>query len=103
MAVSLGDFKHFLNRDGPINVVDNAANGVSYAPSGIARPVDPKLAQIYKLDEIQLVLLDEMANEIRAIRGDQIEEIRRTPPGWQIVVDDTVEPDEGARVRTRGV
>jgi len=103
MAVCLDDFKHFLNRDGPINVVDMEGNGVTYAPSGIAKPVDPKLAQILKLEEIQLVLFDEMTNVTRAIRGDQIEEIYPTLPGWQIVVDNTVEPDEGTGIQTRGV
>jgi hypothetical protein len=103
MAVSFDAFKHCLHRDGPISVVDKAGNGVTHAPSGMAKPVDPKLAHIHKVEEIQLVLLDEMTNVTRAIRGDQIEEINRTPPGWQIVVDDTFEPDEGTRIKTRGV
>jgi hypothetical protein len=47
-------------------------------------------------------VLDEMSAPTRSIRGDQIQEIRQTSPGWQIVVDDTVEPDEDTHVQTRG-
>jgi hypothetical protein len=44
MPVTLDDFEPLLNRDGPISVVDNSGNAITHAPSGIAQPVDPKVA-----------------------------------------------------------
>jgi hypothetical protein len=99
--VQLADFEPLRNRDGPISVVDNNGNAITHAPSGAARAVDPN-AQPQTLQEIQIVLFDEMTRPTRAIRGDQIEEIIRSSPGWALVVGDTVEPDEGTSIRTRG-
>jgi hypothetical protein len=102
MSVDLADFKLLVNRDGPITVVDSEGRGITHATSGIAKPVDPTVAQVLSLEEIQLVLFDEMSNLTRTIRGDQIKEITKVAPGWRIVVDETVDPDEGKTVRTRG-
>jgi hypothetical protein len=102
MPVELRDFEPLLSRDGPISVIDEHGGGVTYSPSGIARAVDPDLAQVLTLEEIQIVLLDEMTRPVRVIRGDHIVKIAPASPGWTLVVDQTVEPDEGSRVRTRG-
>lgn len=102
MAVALEDFEPLTNRDGPIEVIAEDGQGITHAPSGIAKADPPGLAKVQSLRDISLVLLDEAVQETRRIPGQSILEVRRSNPGWVIVVDDSVEADPGPGVGTRG-
>jgi hypothetical protein len=85
-----------------VHVVDASGGAVTYAESAVLRLKDAERKDAWTVDEVELALLDEQARPKGAIRGDQILEIRQQSVGYT-VVDDTVVPEPGQTVRSRGL
>ena len=103
MAIETDDLEPFLNRVGPVHVVDQSGGAVTYAESAVLSLAVAARIDAWTVDQVALSLLDEQARPKGAIRGDEILEVRQESVGYTVVVDETVVPDPGDSVRSRGV
>jgi hypothetical protein len=102
MATPLEEWEGFLQPQGPVRVERADGTFVSYGARGRAQAVDDR-AEVLAAADIELVLYDEVGNTIRTIAGTDVTEFREQKgPVIVVVVDDSVEPDPGDTVRTRG-
>jgi hypothetical protein len=102
MTAPLEGWKRLLEPLGPVRVERSDGTFVSYGARGKAQAVDDP-AEVLAAADIQLVLYDEIGNTVRTIAGtDVIDFPEHKGPVIVVVVDDSVEPDPGDSVRTRG-
>jgi hypothetical protein len=102
MPIDPENLKPFASRQGPVHVVDENNGAVTYGASAKLEIRDPGRWAAWTLDQVELVILDEQARPIRTVPGDHILDVRNEGVGYTVVVDDTIGPDPGATVGTRG-
>src|SRR4051794_9125108 len=102
MSVKPEDLKPFVNRTGPVNVINEDGSSVSYASSARLDMLDPSRKDAWSPEHLQLTLLDELARPVRAIPGNHILLVKKETVGYTVTVDETEETDPGETVKTRG-
>jgi hypothetical protein len=102
MPIDPEGLQPFASRQGPVHVVDENNGAVTYGTSAKLEIRDPGRWDAWTVDQVELVMLDEQARPTRAVPGDHILDVRKAGVGYTVVVDDTIEPDPGATVDTRG-
>lgn len=99
MTLSVSDFEPLRHRDGPVEVVDRGGEFVDRADTAVAAGLDAAATPA----DVVVILLTQTATEYRRIAGRSVLAVESLEPGWRISVDDSVEPQAGDRIRTRGV
>lgn len=102
VTAPLEDWQRFLAPQGPVRVEHADGTLVAYGARGRAQAVGD-VAEVRAPADIELVLFDETGATIRAFPGSVVIEFREQEgPVDVVVVADSVEPDPGDSVITRG-
>jgi hypothetical protein len=102
VSLTAGYLKPLIERNGPVDVITQAGDGITHAPSGMFQAIDPPLGEVWSVRDVKLVLFDEQTRPAREIPGQHIVDVKLSQPGVIVVVDDSVEADPGQTLRTRG-
>jgi len=83
----------FVERTGPVRVVDENGGTVAYGATGRLDFICPhRVRGAWSMEDVELRLFDEQSSQTRAIPGIHVTALREGDPGYEIVVIDE-EPD----------
>jgi len=105
MPAALDDWQDLLEPCGPYRVEHDDGTYVTYGSRGKPRAVND-VAEVRSVADIELVLYDEVGKIVRVITGADVLRFENKNgadgPVIVVVATDTVSPDSGDTVTTRG-